>query len=184
MKASNKLTILTYHRVGEGEDFVSRGMGGLWERAGGDGNGDVEKNLARQMYLRWDEILEMSKAGIEFGSHTRTHPRLSSLSGEYLRSEIADSKRILEERLGKQVEYFAYPYGDKAAFNEETVAEVRKAGYKGACVEDWGVNEFPGPVDMYRLKRKGMNYTRTLDMWLEISGWKDRVRNWVGVKVG
>jgi peptidoglycan/xylan/chitin deacetylase (PgdA/CDA1 family) len=88
----------------------------------GWGKGDEE-------ILSWDEIEEMKRKGFSFGSHTRTHPNLLELSQNKILSEIRDSKRILEEKLGEQVNFFAYPYGK---FNPRIVEMVKRAGYLGA----------------------------------------------------
>jgi len=71
--------------------------------------------------LTWNEIRELRKHGILFGSHTVTHPQLSTLDATAVRNEIVDSKRTIEDNLGESVDGFAYPY----AFPEEKVAFVR-----------------------------------------------------------
>ena len=50
--------------------------------------------------LDWREVKEMQAQGIEFGSHTITHPMLSQVSLDVARREIGESKRMLEDRLG------------------------------------------------------------------------------------
>ena len=151
----------------------------MWAQAGLDSK--REEELARKLYLQWPEVLEMSKAGVEFGSHSISHPCLSSLHGEALRYEVAGSKEILERRLGKRIDCFCYPYGDEKAVNEEVVEQVRGAQYKGAPTTVWGVNAGGASWDSFRLRRKAVSYSRPLDMWLEFSGIKDLVRKWAGV---
>ena len=75
------------------------------------------------------EIEEMRREGFSFGSHTHTHPNLLELSRDKVLSEIRDSKRILEERLGEPIKFFAYPYGK---FNSQIRDMVKEAGYLGA----------------------------------------------------
>lgn len=60
--------------------------------------------------MTWDEIRGLASRGIEFGSHTMTHPDLTTLSEEDLRGQLHDSKRRLEEELGLPVHTFCYPY--------------------------------------------------------------------------
>lgn len=77
------------------------------------------------------EIIELLAAGMEIGSHTRTHPEnLTVLPLKKAEKEILYSKRELEERLGVATKFFAYPGG---AFNTAIVEIVRAAGYKAAC---------------------------------------------------
>jgi len=81
-------------------------------------------------YLTWRQIIEMNQSEfIGFGAHTRTHPSLVRSFSDRLIDEVRGSKEDLENRLGKQVHWFAYPYGD---FNDRVVDTVKAAGYTGA----------------------------------------------------
>ncbi len=61
-----------------------------------------------------DQIRRWARQRIEFGSHTRTHPRLTALNKDRLSDEIGGSREDLEAMLGAEVRSFAYPYGDGA----------------------------------------------------------------------
>jgi peptidoglycan/xylan/chitin deacetylase (PgdA/CDA1 family) len=71
--------------------------------------------------LTWSEVRELRRHGVCFGSHTVTHPQLTSLDAAGVRSEIACSKQALEDNLGESVDSFAYPY----AFPEQNVSFVQ-----------------------------------------------------------
>jgi peptidoglycan/xylan/chitin deacetylase (PgdA/CDA1 family) len=60
--------------------------------------------------LTWVEVRELNRHGIRFGSHTVTHPQLRDLSCATVKDEISGSKQTIEEKLGSEVESFAYPY--------------------------------------------------------------------------
>lgn len=62
----------------------------------------------------------------EIGSHALSHPRLSTLPAPQAEQEIRESKKVLEEILGRPVTSFAYPYGD---FSPREVASAKSAGY-------------------------------------------------------
>ena len=64
------------------------------------------------------------------GSHTISHPMLRY--ADTARDEILRSKRILEQRLGKTVDHFAYPYGKLLAVSLQNMRMAKKAGYKSA----------------------------------------------------
>jgi peptidoglycan/xylan/chitin deacetylase (PgdA/CDA1 family) len=108
--------------------------------------------------LTWSEVRELRKYGICFGSHTVTHPQLSSLDASAVKSEIVNSKRALEDNLGEVVDSFAYPY----AFPEDNVSFVRMlrdtlvdAGYHHGVSTRIGT---AGPQeDRYFLRRLPMN---------------------------
>lgn len=80
--------------------------------------------------LTWDQINELNQYGIECGSHSHTHPELDILSKAGAQWEISYSKRILEDKLGRPVQSFAYPHG---YFSKITRNLVREAGYASAC---------------------------------------------------
>lgn len=102
----------------------------------------LEKKFLRKaikpcVMLGWDEIIEMSKSGVHFGAHTKTHRNLCQLNAEEIRKELIDSKREIEERLGTEVLEFAYPFG---IFNERVKEIVKDAGFKCARTTLKGVN--------------------------------------------
>jgi peptidoglycan/xylan/chitin deacetylase (PgdA/CDA1 family) len=66
-------------------------------------------------YLSWPEVRELHTNGIQFGSHTVTHPDLRSLGPEQIDYELGFSKELIEQKLGAPVPSFAYPF----AFPEE-----------------------------------------------------------------
>ena len=80
-------------------------------------------------------LQELHRSGIEIGSHTVTHPRLTEVDAGIARSEIANSKKRLEEILGTEVISFAYPYG---ALNSSVKEMVAEAGYNYAAAADTG----------------------------------------------
>jgi peptidoglycan/xylan/chitin deacetylase (PgdA/CDA1 family) len=71
--------------------------------------------------LTWSEVRELRKQGMYFGSHTVTHPQLSTLDASAVKNEIVNSKQTIEDNLGEQVDSFAYPF----AFPEENASFVR-----------------------------------------------------------
>ncbi|HRY30096.1 MAG TPA: polysaccharide deacetylase family protein [Elusimicrobiota bacterium] len=90
------------------------------------------RNEVRIPMLSREQILEMQAAGVEFGSHTFSHPRLSRLDDAAARREIIESRRALEVLLGRAPVPFAYPYGDGQ--DEPRLWKiVEEAGYRWAC---------------------------------------------------
>ena len=107
------------------------------------------KNGCGDSYMSWDQIKTISDSGlIEIASHTIDHLQLSSLSPSKQKFQIFESKRIIQERLGKQIYSFAYPYGK---LNQVSMGLVAQAGYTNAT----GVNasEYQSPKDIFNLNR-------------------------------
>jgi peptidoglycan/xylan/chitin deacetylase (PgdA/CDA1 family) len=86
----------------------------------------------RYDFLTWSEVREMAAAGIEFGSHTVTHPILTTLTDAQLRDELTESKRTIESELGRECYSFAYPNGGYADFGAREMAALETAGYRCA----------------------------------------------------
>ncbi|CAD7766605.1 MAG: Polysaccharide deacetylase [Candidatus Argoarchaeum ethanivorans] len=68
------------------------------------------KKFVGKECLTWDEVIEMSRNGILFGSHTVNHPKLISLSIEDIKYELHESKEEIEKNIEKRIETFSYPY--------------------------------------------------------------------------
>lgn len=104
------------------------------------------------MPVTWDEVREMRKNGIEFGSHTHTHPILSHILNHQKKEEIEKSKQILEEKIQTQVISFSYPNGQKKDYDEESVKLVEDAGYQCAMVAFQGFNDLKtNPFEIRRV---------------------------------
>ena len=119
--------------------FVVAGMLGeenTWEHRGGP--------TQRLRLLEADGVREVSERGMEVGSHTVTHPRLSGLHPEVLAREVVDSRRMLGEVLNGPVEGFCYPYGD---LDGPAVRAARGAGYAYAVATkkqvEWALHDWP-----------------------------------------
>lgn len=98
--------------------------------------------------LSISEAKKMSNHIIEFGSHTCNHYLLDRINSETMKEEIAVSKRALEEKLGMEVNVFAYPNGN---YNKEIIEEVKNTGYEAAFTTEFGVNT--GRTFPFELKR-------------------------------
>jgi peptidoglycan/xylan/chitin deacetylase (PgdA/CDA1 family) len=84
--------------------------------------------------MSWDQARDMASCElVELGAHTVNHPWLSSLTLTEQRKEIVNSKRVLEQQIGRPMTSFAYPYGTRESYTTETVAMVKGAGFGNAC---------------------------------------------------
>jgi peptidoglycan/xylan/chitin deacetylase (PgdA/CDA1 family) len=84
--------------------------------------------------LDWDALRTLQDAGWEMGSHTVTHPRLTTLDDARVDDELQRSRTTMSDALGTDCASVAYPYGDVDA---RVVAAARRAGYRtGAVLPD------------------------------------------------
>lgn len=108
---------------------------------------DQDEALANRPLLSLEEILEMSRHGMQFGAHGRTHKSLTSIGKEKLTAEVEGSKSDLEKELDLPIHLFAYPYGE---YDEFTHLIAEKAGYWGSCTIDKGTNSISTPIHALR----------------------------------
>jgi len=110
------------------------------------------------LMLTWKDIWEMRAAGMEFGSHTLSHPSLPFISLEEADREVRSSKHMLERALDTPIDHFSYPNpGDYPNFNKTLKELLQEAGYLSAATS------LPGHIrtgdDPWSLKRKGIYRT-------------------------
>jgi peptidoglycan/xylan/chitin deacetylase (PgdA/CDA1 family) len=87
---------------------------------------DVAYGGRRFSHLAWRDMRAWQRRGIEFASHTATHPRLTRLSELGVYEELDRSRRAIGGALGEATTAVSYPFG-AAASREERIA--REAGY-------------------------------------------------------
>jgi peptidoglycan/xylan/chitin deacetylase (PgdA/CDA1 family) len=130
------------------------GTTNAWEPAGGS-----IPNLA---LMGWDELGRLAERGFQVGAHTRTHPRLTDVSDDRMRDEVAGSAEDIATELGVLPLAFAYPYGAC----DEAVEAVAGDSFPLACSTDLDV--LGEPSRRTRLPRLDMYYYRDparLDAW-------------------
>jgi len=83
--------------------------------------------------LQVEEVKELSRYGIEFGSHSETHRHLQDLEPCEVERELTVSKATIQEALGKEVTLFSYPYRfpeHKPQFKQHFRRALLDAGYQ------------------------------------------------------
>jgi peptidoglycan/xylan/chitin deacetylase (PgdA/CDA1 family) len=111
--------------------------------------GEVQEPL-----LTCDEIRELRTEGVEFGSHTCTHRRLSELAPDAVLHELRQSRLALEQLLGEPVAALSYPYNNQSVEVREL---ARHAGYQVAVRGRGRVNTLR--TDVLALRRVKMDTT-------------------------
>ncbi|MBF0123123.1 MAG: polysaccharide deacetylase family protein [Candidatus Omnitrophica bacterium] len=99
-------------------------------------------------YMNWGQIKEVAQKNMTIGSHTFSHSYLPGLSPAEQIQEVVKSKKVIEDAIGKKVNYLVYPIG---GFSEQVKNIVRDAGYKAAFATNRGYNRFNR--DLFELKR-------------------------------
>ena len=95
----------------------------------------------------WQELERLDPKTVTIGSHTMTHPILTSLNEDETEAETRDSRATLEQRLGREVSIFCYPNGD---LNDAALQSARRH-YGSAVTTE--VGRLQGTFDPHRLPR-------------------------------
>jgi peptidoglycan/xylan/chitin deacetylase (PgdA/CDA1 family) len=91
--------------------------------------------VGRPGYVTWDQVRTLADAGMDVQSHAMDHISMAKLTGGTLFAQLAESRRILSQRTGTDVRFFAYPSGE---YNAAAKAAAAKAGYYAAFAKDGG----------------------------------------------
>lgn len=108
----------------------------------------VTNDIGQPDYLTWDELRDMSRRGIEIGSHTANHEPLTGLSDAQANDELKLSKLILEWNGIHTVFGFSYPNG---AYDSRLPGMLQQNEYLAAVTGDAGYNTFA--TNPYLLQR-------------------------------
>lgn len=111
--------------------------------------------------LSWDNVKEMNKSLMSFGSHTVSHPVLSQLSESEKHHEMMASKKMLEDQLESSIGTIAYPVGTESAFDKSVIESAKKSGYELGITYVHGTNKWP-LIDPFTIRRLHVeHYTST-----------------------
>lgn len=91
-----------------------------------------------------EQLKQYQELGIEIGAHTRTHPDLGKFTLEkFLQDEIVGSIHDLQQWLGSDIRYFAFPYGLPHNTSQLAVDVLQQSGVQGFCTA-YGAWNWPG----------------------------------------
>jgi peptidoglycan/xylan/chitin deacetylase (PgdA/CDA1 family) len=115
---------------------------------------DYDRNPAKYPYLQVmarQELGSLDPQLIEFGSHSLSHSRMKDLARNELEKEIKASKMVLEQNLGREIRFFAFPYGQLTDFDSRALEFLKNSGYSGCCTTHF--SRFNDRTDPYLLNR-------------------------------
>lgn len=82
-------------------------------------------SLGRPHYMSKEQVKDLSDKGNCIGSHTWDHHNVKKYQGQDWVTQIDKPTKQLETITGKQIRYFAYPFG---LWNHEAIPELKKRG--------------------------------------------------------
>jgi len=111
--------------------------------------------------MDWSELGSLDPGLVTLGSHTFTHPILTTLSEGALEFELGESRRCLEQKLEREIEFFCYPNGAYDA----RVYQAVKNNYRAAVTTETGVLRRRNECDLHRLPRIPSGESPALTAW-------------------
>ncbi|GLI39250.1 polysaccharide deacetylase family protein [Geobacter hydrogenophilus] len=104
-------------------------------------------------YLTWEQVRELADAGISIQSHTVSHRPLGLLADGEIRTELEDSKKAIEDRIGRAVNHISMPQG---VFDRRVIEMAAQAGYRSVSTSEPGVRHRGGnPAVLGRINVSG-----------------------------
>jgi len=104
-------------------------------------------------YMNWDQILELYKADhVEIGNHSHSHEYLVDESPEIIKNDILKSIEIFNEKLGRNSNFFSYPFGE---YSQEFKKIIKELGFDYAFGQHSGVID--ETKDLWELPRFPIN---------------------------
>lgn len=99
----------------------------------GEATGLDPLTRTRELILSWEELRQLAGHWhVTVGAHSVGHHVLSQLSEADLKRELLESKTMIEARLGKRVQHFAYPFGGRDAAGPREFDAALQADYTTA----------------------------------------------------
>ncbi|MGZ4878007.1 MAG: polysaccharide deacetylase family protein [Candidatus Angelobacter sp.] len=111
--------------------------------------------------MDWDDLLSLDRDLITVGSHTMSHPILTTLSAQEIELELLESRRSLEQRLQRTVDFFCYPNG---SYDKRAYQAVQKT-YRAAVTTESGIVDGREGLDLHRLPRIPSAESTALTAW-------------------
>ena len=104
-------------------------------------------------YMNWDQIIELHKSGnVEIGNHSHSHEYLVDESPDFIKRDILLSKEIFKEKLGRNSDFFSYPFGE---YSLEFKKIIKDLGFLFAFGQHSGVID--ETKDLWELPRFPIN---------------------------
>ncbi|MDO8672952.1 MAG: polysaccharide deacetylase family protein [Dehalococcoidia bacterium] len=89
-------------------------------------------------YMNWDQLKEMSLAGMKIEVHGRTHSDVTRMTAAQVINQLKGAREALQARLGLDARFYAYPSG---RYNDEVIDIVKANGFLAAVTVNYGTEQ-------------------------------------------
>lgn len=117
-------------------------------------------------YVTWEQIREMSDAGMDMESHTKTHQDLRNRDYDFLVYELLGSAQSLQAYTGREPHMFAYPVGH---YDDMTLNVLHQLGmWRAVTTESGSLETTDNRLELPRLRVSGDTGVSGLEYLLRI----------------
>jgi peptidoglycan/xylan/chitin deacetylase (PgdA/CDA1 family) len=110
--------------------------------------------LTREAMIDWADLTRLAEDPlVTIGSSTVNHAVLSSLKNPDALREMTMGKAVAETAFQRDVRHFAFPFGDRDAFNRGHVVMAKETGFSSAASTIPGIVDTAGRTNLYALPR-------------------------------
>jgi peptidoglycan/xylan/chitin deacetylase (PgdA/CDA1 family) len=128
-------------------------------------NEEIERELASDLIMTWDEVRQLVELGMDVESHTRTHRILAHLGTEDAAWELYGSREDLRHQLGYAPRAVAYPVGAPLVHRPDILDSMRKAGYALGYTNCTGSNDLRRSFHPLDVNRIGMDVALSAELF-------------------
>lgn len=117
-------------------------------------------------HLTWDQVIEMSNAGMDMEAHGYTHDDLRNRTVDFLVYQVLGAKEAIEARTHRPVRFFCYPAGK---YDEQVIKVLHSAHYWGAVTVNSGTQHCSSrPFELQRVRVRGEYTAEKLGAVIEL----------------
>lgn len=110
--------------------------------------------IGKPGYMKLEQLKTLKKIGMSIQSHTKTHPFLDEMKIDEVYQELDQSKKVLEDILGKRISFLSFPGG---RFNKNVINCAKKLNYSAMfCSIPYYFKKYN---DIYLIGRYTMKYS-------------------------
>lgn len=131
--------------VAAGEMLVNHGIRGAFYICPGYIDG-TSKPYRLMSYISWSDVRDLSKNHL-IGAHSMTHCVFDNLPEDLRRQEMVDSKKRIEDEIGKSVDHWATPYGH---VDDDLKRLASECGFRSLSTTRFGANKEQDPMSIER----------------------------------
>ena len=108
------------------------------------------------IFLSWDEVRQLSAAGMAIGSHGLLRGSLSGTDSKTIIQELETSRQQISQQISRPVLSFSFPYG---RFSPDIIQLAAAAGYRYLVSAGLGLNALPDPGQPLLVLKNILNRT-------------------------